>query len=301
MRLEQGQEFAAVAYMELATDAQRRHASVSNQDRRLAIAIKLSGRLFDRIALQLYQLFLPCGALPDYIRIESGQLEAPWLQHRAITGSDMARRTIAATHYGSALRDRQFDQGGPEAQVKRCIPGADHGRARLYIKFPLCVGCDLDSGFPLQQPDLAAVAREADVDGAIAVQVQAGAIGQTDSANLADLRLVMVHPAECANRHDCGEDEQDHGNAGHDHDVAGQSTLLLFSDDIRDGREIDLSCRAFQPFRSFPGRLCPSIGNRVEWIGLDPRANFGLVLRNRIAVKPCQQARGFRLDLFPAV
>ena len=111
----------------------------------------------------------------------------------------------------------------------------------------------------------------------------------------------MIDIVEGADRDDRGKDEQDHRDASDDQDVARQAALLLFSNDLADGGQIDISRRAFQSFRSFPRSLRARISDCVARICFDPGANVGFVLGSRIAVKLCQQARGFRLDLFPAV
>ena len=110
----------------------------------------------------------------------------------------------------------------------------------------------------------------------------------------------MMGIVKDADHHNGDEDEQDQGYARHDHDVAGPARLLL-SDGPGKGRQIDFGSRAFQPFRSLPRSFRPRIGDGVARIGFDPGECFSLVLRSRIIVKPCQQARSFRLDLFPAV
>src|SRR3546814_16306815 len=94
-----------------------------------------------------------------------------------------------------ALRNRQFDQRRAQSHVEGGAHGADDGGPGLHVEGAGTVMSDVERGFALQDADLAAVIGEADFRGAVAVEMQSGAVVQRDVADLPYLRLLMVHAA----------------------------------------------------------------------------------------------------------
>ena len=82
--------------------------------------------------------------------------------------------------------------------------------------------------------------------------------------------------------------------------VRAKAALVGFADDLLYRGQRDVGGCAFQPFRCVPGGFRPGKGYGMTGIGLDPGADFCFIVRAGIAVKPGQQARGFRLDRVPA-
>lgn len=160
---------------------------------------------------------------------------------------------------------------------------------------------DLERGFALKQAHLATNIGEADFRFAVAVEVKGRSVAQSDIANFANPGFIAIDAAEGADGDDRGDDEEEDGERGCDHDVAGEAALVFFADDLFDRGQRNLGSGALQPVGGFPSRFGAGEGDGVARIGFDPGADLRFFLRRRGAVKPDQQARRFRFYRGPAV
>jgi len=156
------------------------------------------------------------------------------------------------------------------------------------------------SGLSFEQADPSAIFGEAYLCRAVAIEVKARSIRQGDRADFADSRFVAIDVIKGLGGDDRCENEQQHSHRGGDHDITRQAPLLFCTNDFSHRGQWDVGGGAFQSLGGFPCCFGPGESDSMAGIGFDPSAKRGFVLSCRIAVEPCQQTRGFRLDLVPA-
>ncbi len=138
------QELFGVAHLEAAAHTQVGQMRVADDDGLFTIAVKLSHRLGQGVAVEFDNAFLPRGSLPKVLTVQDGRRHRPGSDDRSyasgyVRKGGVVKDSTLFEHGDGPLGDRKFDKVFTDADIEGGADGYHSRRPGIHQERPVTV------------------------------------------------------------------------------------------------------------------------------------------------------------------